>query len=56
VLTVTSEAQALARAAAGPANKGGEAARAAVATARVLKTLRARGRRARPAARPRKSA
>jgi len=50
VLTVTSEAQALARAAAGPANKGGEAARAAVATARVLQSLRARGRR------PRKSA
>jgi 6,7-dimethyl-8-ribityllumazine synthase len=42
VLTVSQEAQALARAAAGPENKGGEAARAAVATARVLQSLRGR--------------
>jgi 6,7-dimethyl-8-ribityllumazine synthase len=42
VLTVSQEAQALARAAAGPGNKGGEAARAAVATARVLESLRVR--------------
>ena len=56
VLTVASEAQALARASAGPDNKGGEAARAAVATARVLQSLRPRGRRPRAAARPRKSA
>jgi 6,7-dimethyl-8-ribityllumazine synthase len=40
VLTVESEAQALARAAAGPDNKGGEAARAAVATVHALRALR----------------
>jgi 6,7-dimethyl-8-ribityllumazine synthase len=50
VLTVTSEAQALARASSGPDNKGAEAARAAVATARVRKSLRARARRPRQSA------
>jgi 6,7-dimethyl-8-ribityllumazine synthase len=60
VLTVSQQAQALARAAAGPENKGGEAARAAVATARLLESLRgkatpARGPRpARAVRRPRK--
>jgi 6,7-dimethyl-8-ribityllumazine synthase len=44
VLTVSEESQALARAAAGPDNKGGEAARAAVVTARLLPTLRRRTR------------
>jgi 6,7-dimethyl-8-ribityllumazine synthase len=39
VLTVDDEAQALARSAAGPDNKGAEAARAAVAMAAVLKEL-----------------
>jgi len=42
VLTVSEEEQAHARAAPGPQNKGGEAARAAVATARLLQSLRAR--------------
>jgi 6,7-dimethyl-8-ribityllumazine synthase len=60
VLTVTEEAHAHARAAPGPENKGAEAARAAVATARLLQSLRAKPARAprararrRPAARPR---
>jgi 6,7-dimethyl-8-ribityllumazine synthase len=39
VLTVAEEAQALARAAAGEANKGAEAARAAVAMVHVLRSL-----------------
>jgi 6,7-dimethyl-8-ribityllumazine synthase len=39
VLTVASEAQALARAAPGPENKGGEAARAAVAMVHVIRGL-----------------
>ncbi len=39
VLTVRSEAQAVKRATAGPHNKGAEAARAAVATACVLRSL-----------------
>jgi 6,7-dimethyl-8-ribityllumazine synthase len=39
VLTVEREEQALARAAAGPDNKGGEAARAAVATVHALRAL-----------------
>lgn len=61
VLTVSQETQALARAAAGPENKGGEAARAAVATARLLQSLRgsaapSRGRRARAVRRPGKTA
>jgi 6,7-dimethyl-8-ribityllumazine synthase len=42
VLTVSQESQALSRAAAGPQNKGGEAARAAVMTARLLQSLRGR--------------
>jgi 6,7-dimethyl-8-ribityllumazine synthase len=42
VLTVSEEEHAHARAAPGPQNKGGEAARAAVATARLLQSLRAR--------------
>lgn len=41
VLTVANEAQALARSAAGPENKGAEAARAAVAMIHVLGRLRA---------------
>jgi len=41
VLTVSEEAHALERAAPGPANKGAEAARAAVATAVALRALRA---------------
>jgi 6,7-dimethyl-8-ribityllumazine synthase len=41
LLTVREEAQATSRAARGPDNKGGEAARAAVATARVLRSLKA---------------
>jgi 6,7-dimethyl-8-ribityllumazine synthase len=40
VLTVREEAHALSRSAAGPGNKGGEAARAAVATAIALRSLR----------------
>jgi 6,7-dimethyl-8-ribityllumazine synthase len=40
VLTVHDEKQALARSAAGPANKGGEAARAAVAMVDVVRKLR----------------
>jgi 6,7-dimethyl-8-ribityllumazine synthase len=44
VLTVESEAQALARAAPGPDNKGAEAARAAVDMARLLRELRPRRR------------
>jgi 6,7-dimethyl-8-ribityllumazine synthase len=40
VLTVADESQALARSAPGPENKGAEAARAAVAMARVLERLR----------------
>jgi 6,7-dimethyl-8-ribityllumazine synthase len=40
VLTVTKEAQARTRSAAGPDNKGAEAARAAVSMARLLKSLR----------------
>jgi 6,7-dimethyl-8-ribityllumazine synthase len=48
VLTVRKEEHALRRAAAGPENKGAEAARAAVMTAIALRTIRAgRGRRAR---------
>jgi 6,7-dimethyl-8-ribityllumazine synthase len=39
VLTVEREEQALARAAVGPENKGGEAARAAVATVHALRAL-----------------
>jgi 6,7-dimethyl-8-ribityllumazine synthase len=39
VLTVEREEQALARAAAGPENKGAEAARAAVATVHALRVL-----------------
>ena len=42
VLTVTAEAQALARSVPGPANKGAEAARAAVAMAQLLRRLKAR--------------
>jgi len=42
VLTVSEEEHAHARSAPGPENKGGEAARAAVATARLLQSLRAR--------------
>lgn len=42
VLTVHDEGQALARSAAGPENKGAEAARAAVAMVRVLRLLRGR--------------
>ena len=61
VLTVSEEAHAHARAAPGPDNKGAEAARAAVATARLLQSLgarparapRASARRRRPASRPR---
>jgi 6,7-dimethyl-8-ribityllumazine synthase len=45
VLTVSEAAHAHARAAPGPENKGAEAARAAVATARLLRTLRAGQRR-----------
>jgi 6,7-dimethyl-8-ribityllumazine synthase len=48
VLTVREERQALARAAAGPENKGAEAARAAVATVRALRALGRPGPRARP--------
>jgi 6,7-dimethyl-8-ribityllumazine synthase len=48
VLTVRQEEQARRRAAAGPGNKGAEAARAAVMTAHVLRSIRP-GRRARPA-------
>jgi 6,7-dimethyl-8-ribityllumazine synthase len=51
VLTVSEAAHAHARAAPGPDNKGAEAARAAVATARLLRSLRAGARR--PAARRR---
>jgi 6,7-dimethyl-8-ribityllumazine synthase len=40
VLTVVEEKQALTRAAAGPDNKGAEAARAVVSMARLLKSLR----------------
>ena len=40
VLTVAEEKQALTRAAAGPDNKGAEAARAVVSMARLLKSLR----------------
>ena len=40
VLTVVEEKQALTRSAAGPDNKGAEAARAAVSMARLLKSLR----------------
>src|SRR5215467_4172164 len=43
VLTVTEEAQARARSAPGPGNKGAEAARAAVATARLVARLGAPG-------------
>jgi 6,7-dimethyl-8-ribityllumazine synthase len=39
VLTVEREEQALARAAAGPENKGAEAARAAVATVHAVRAL-----------------
>jgi 6,7-dimethyl-8-ribityllumazine synthase len=61
VLTVSEESHAHARAAPGPENKGAEAARAAVVTARLLQSLRARparaprsaARRRRPAGRPR---
>jgi len=61
VLTVSEEAHAHARAAPGPGNKGAEAARAAVVTARLLQSLRAAptrarrapARRGRPPARPR---
>jgi 6,7-dimethyl-8-ribityllumazine synthase len=50
VLTVRQEEQAVRRAAPGPANKGAEAARAAVMTALALRAIRAeRGRRARAA-------
>jgi 6,7-dimethyl-8-ribityllumazine synthase len=42
VLTVREEAQALARSAPGPGNKGAEAARAALAMVRVLEALRGR--------------
>ena len=42
VLTVADEAQALARSAPGPENKGAEAARAAVAMVHVLRGLRSR--------------
>lgn len=45
VLTVEREEQALARAAAGPGNKGGEAARAAVATVHALRALKGKGKR-----------
>ncbi len=41
VLTVTEEAQALARSAPGPGNKGAEAARAAVSLVRLLESLTA---------------
>ncbi len=44
VLTVDREEQALARSAAGPDNKGAEAARAAVAMVHILRALRGRGR------------
>jgi 6,7-dimethyl-8-ribityllumazine synthase len=47
LLTVAEEAQALARSAPGPANKGAEAAAAAVAMVHVLRRLAERGRRAR---------
>ena len=53
VLTVSEEAHAHARAAPGPENKGAEAARAAVATARLLQSLRAKPARA-PRARVRR--
>jgi 6,7-dimethyl-8-ribityllumazine synthase len=43
VLTVEREEQALARSAAGPGNKGGEAARAAVATVQALRALKGKG-------------
>jgi len=46
VLTVEKEAQALARSAPGPDNKGGEAARAAVAMVHLLRRLGGRRRRA----------
>lgn len=51
VLTVADEAQALARSAAGPENKGAEAARAAVAMVQVLGRLRGTATDAAPAAR-----
>lgn len=44
VLTVAKEAQALARSAPGPENKGAEAARAAVAMVHILRRLAGRGR------------
>ena len=57
VLTVSEEAHAHARAAPGPQNKGAEAAQAAVVTARLLQSLRARpARRPRAAARSRRPA
>ena len=49
VLTATKEAQALARSAAGPENKGAEAARAAVAMVHVLRALKTTATKARPA-------
>jgi 6,7-dimethyl-8-ribityllumazine synthase len=54
VLTVREERQALARAAAGPGNKGAEAMRAALATLEALRGVarRAPGKRAEPAAAP----
>jgi 6,7-dimethyl-8-ribityllumazine synthase len=52
LLTVVREEQALARAAAGPDNKGAEAARAAVAMVHVLRSFR--GARPRPSAARRK--
>ena len=47
VLTVEREEQALARSAPGPENKGGEAARAAVATVHALRALGAKRKRKR---------
>jgi 6,7-dimethyl-8-ribityllumazine synthase len=44
---VQEERQATARAAAGPENKGAEAARAAIATVKVLRALGGRGPRSR---------
>ena len=54
VLTVTEVAQARARSAPGPKNKGAEAARAAVVTARLVESLR--GPRRRPRRAPRRRA
>ena len=56
VLTVSEEAHAHARAAPGPRNKGAEAAQAAVVTARLLQSLRARPARPRAAAPSRRPA